>query len=113
MVMPAFKDSTVSQNIEISLQPQISRMVDQVVLPSYILSYEDFQSLKVPLINNFRVQQGADVLKQKSAQKLTANLLQNRRLDRKFAIFMALIIGIVILLVVTVLVLLVIKLTKK
>ena len=88
-------------------------MVEQVIIPSYILTYEDFNQIKAPLINNFRVQQGAEIDRQKNSQKLTANLLNNRRLDRKFAIFMFAVITLVVLLVLVVLVLLIIKLTRS
>lgn len=57
-----------------SLLPQIQKMVEQVILPSYILTYEDFHQIKAPLINNFRVQQGAEFDRQKKGEALIYRL---------------------------------------
>lgn len=62
-----------------------STYVDQVTLPSFLISLEQFQSLNLPPTNNFRVQQGnAD--SQKNAQNdknSVKSLMLNQRDDRK------------------------------
>lgn len=93
-----------------------SSYVEVINLPAFLITLEEFQSLNLPLINNFRVQQGTQNDKMKKSQntKISAkHLLLHEKLDRKFMIAIIVLIVFVVFLIVTVLLLVIFKITSS
>lgn len=93
-----------------------STIADVINLPNFLITLEEFQSLNLPLINNFRVQQGTqnDKLKKSQSAKISAkHLLLHDKLDRKFMFAIVVLIVFVVFLIVTVLLLVIFKITSN
>jgi len=94
-----------------------SSLVDQVILPNFLISLEQFQNLNLPPMNNFRVQQGTEEEIRRRGNyegKMSArNLLLNEKIDRKFCLLIVVLIVFVALLIAAVAILVVFKLTNK
>ena len=90
--------------------------MEVIHLPNFLITVEEFQSLNLPLINNFKVQQGRQSDKQKKnlgSKTSGKHLLLHEKLDKKFMIAIVVLIVFVVFLVVGVLLLAIFKLTSN